>query len=177
MTDNLRDALNSVHRTMVHDSRDWALNKRDAWLYAILIGWACEDDHAHDDICMGDGPLTETAARHGWDTDTVARLRTYRAALADLGPKPAASSPTTAGSCAHCPDGHTPADRGSQPWTAYVGPERDGDGQPMTIHVARSAGAHVAESDAEWIRQRLNPPERPREPQPRPYTGRLGRGA
>lgn len=58
--------------------------------------------------------------------------------------------------CPHCPDGHTPADGGSQPWSAWVGPERDGDGQPMTIHVARSAGAHVAGSDAQWIRDRLN---------------------
>ncbi|WP_405699088.1 hypothetical protein OG209_05205 [Streptomyces sp. NBC_01383] len=58
--------------------------------------------------------------------------------------------------CEHCPDGHTPPDCGSQPWAAWVGAERDGDGQPMTIHVARSAGAHVAESDAQWIRARLN---------------------
>jgi hypothetical protein len=30
----------------------------------------------------------------------------------------------------------------------------------MTIHVARSNGAHVAESDAQWIREQLN--DRPR---------------
>lgn len=30
------------------------------------------------------------------------------------------------------------------------------DGQPTVIHVARSNGAHVAESDAQWIRERLN---------------------
>ncbi|MFJ4418300.1 hypothetical protein [Streptomyces sp. NPDC088925] len=59
--------------------------------------------------------------------------------------------------CPHCPDGHTPPDGGSQPWGAYVGPERDGDGQPTSIHVARSGGAHVAESDAQWVRDRLNP--------------------
>lgn len=57
--------------------------------------------------------------------------------------------------CEHCPDGHTPPDHG-QPWAAHVGPERDGDGQPTTIHVGRSAGAHVAESDAQWICDRLN---------------------
>jgi len=57
--------------------------------------------------------------------------------------------------CPHCPDGHTPPDHG-QTWGAYVGSERDGDGQPMQIIVARSAGAHVAESDAEWVRRRLN---------------------
>ena len=58
--------------------------------------------------------------------------------------------------CPHCPDGHTPSDSGSQPWSAWVAEARDGDGQPIQIIVARSAGAHVAESDAEWIRQRLN---------------------
>lgn len=57
--------------------------------------------------------------------------------------------------CEHCPDGHTPPDHG-QPWAAYLGPDRDGDGQPTTIHVGRTAGAHVAESDAQWIRNRLN---------------------
>jgi hypothetical protein len=57
--------------------------------------------------------------------------------------------------CEHCPDGHTPPDHG-QPWGAYVAPVRDGDGQPTQIIVARSAGAHVAESDAEWVRKRLN---------------------
>lgn len=59
-------------------------------------------------------------------------------------------------SCPHCPDGHTPPTGGSQPWGVYVGPERDGDGQPTTIHVMRSGGAHVAESDAEWVHQVLN---------------------
>jgi hypothetical protein len=57
--------------------------------------------------------------------------------------------------CPFCPDGHTPPDRG-QPWSAWVAEDRDGDGQPMQIIVARSAGAHVAEADAEWIRARLN---------------------
>ncbi|MDX2948032.1 hypothetical protein [Streptomyces caniscabiei] len=86
-------------------------------------------------------------------------------------------APAPAGDCEHCPDGHTPADSGSQPWNAWVGSERDADGQPLIIHVARSAGAHVAEADAEWIRARLNPAENPRDPQPRPYTGLLARGA
>lgn len=57
--------------------------------------------------------------------------------------------------CPHCPDGHTPPNHG-QTWGAFVSPERDGDGQSMQIIVARSAGAHVAESDAEWVRSRLN---------------------
>ncbi|MET9818316.1 hypothetical protein [Streptomyces sp. NPDC006355] len=71
-------------------------------------------------------------------------------------PVPTTAAVEAPGGCPHCPDGYTPADGGSQPWHAWVGPERDGDGQPAVIHVARSAGAHVAESDAEWIRARLN---------------------
>ncbi|MFC8267825.1 hypothetical protein ACFUIZ_19140 [Streptomyces cinereoruber] len=89
------------------------------------------DDIAHAEAVHGHGGATEIV----WDD-----------------PEPAA--PDTA--CPHCPDGHTPPDRGSQPWSAFVGPERDGDGQPITIHVGRAGGAHVAESDAQWIRNRLN---------------------
>jgi hypothetical protein len=35
----LSDALDSAYTTMTLDSRDWAENKRDAWLYGILVGW------------------------------------------------------------------------------------------------------------------------------------------
>jgi hypothetical protein len=58
--------------------------------------------------------------------------------------------------CPHCPDGHTPPTGGSQPWSVWVSEHRDGDGQPVILMVARSGGAHVAESDAEWMRTRLN---------------------
>ncbi|MEU0691413.1 hypothetical protein [Streptomyces uncialis] len=58
--------------------------------------------------------------------------------------------------CPHCPDGHTPPTSGGQPWGAHLGPQRDSDGQPTQIVVSRAGGAHVAESDAEWIWQRLN---------------------
>ncbi|MFH9403294.1 hypothetical protein ACH4JS_26615 [Streptomyces sp. NPDC017638] len=69
-------------------------------------------------------------------------------------------APATAGECPHCPDGHTPADQGSQPWGVYVGPERDGDGQPIRLYVERVDGAHVAESDAQWIQARLDGADR-----------------
>lgn len=59
-------------------------------------------------------------------------------------------------SCPHCPDGHTPPTGGSQPWGAFVSSHRDSDGQPTEIIVCRTAGAHVAESDAEWVRCVLN---------------------
>jgi hypothetical protein len=57
--------------------------------------------------------------------------------------------------CEHCPDGHTPPDHG-QPWAAYLVPAEGEAGKPTAIHVARSAAAHVAESDAQWVRDVLN---------------------
>lgn len=59
--------------------------------------------------------------------------------------------------CPHCPDGHTAAASGAQPWGVYIAADRDGDGQPIRLHVERTGGAHIAESDAEWVRSRLNP--------------------
>ncbi|RCG31915.1 hypothetical protein DQ384_05060 [Sphaerisporangium album] len=56
--------------------------------------------------------------------------------------------------CPHCPDGH--ARPLSRSWGVYVAPTRDGDGQPTTIHIARSDGSHVAASDAEWIRRLID---------------------
>lgn len=53
--------------------------------------------------------------------------------------------------CPHCPDGHDDPRR--KPWSVWVGIERDGDGQPTALHVAPSNAAHVAESDAEWLRE------------------------
>ncbi|MFG2963558.1 hypothetical protein ACGFZS_09740 [Streptomyces sp. NPDC048288] len=110
--------------------------------------------------------------------DRAVRFTDWDQALTDLLP-PSAPEPASTGNCEHCPDGHTPADQGSQPWGVYVADGRDGDGQPTHLIVTRAGGAHVAESDAEWIRQRLNPAGIPREPQPQPFTGtgRLGRGA
>lgn len=51
--------------------------------------------------------------------------------------------------CPHCDPAHT--DPRSHPWGVYVGPERDGDGQPTTLHIKPSDGAHVADSDAAWL--------------------------
>lgn len=54
-------------------------------------------------------------------------------------------------SCPHCPDGHeSPL---THPWAVYVGPQRDGDGQPTHLIICKTGGQHVAESDAEWLRQ------------------------
>jgi len=52
--------------------------------------------------------------------------------------------------CEHCPDGHRlPA---SRPWAVWVAAKRDSDGQPTHLTVTTTGGHHVAESDAEWLR-------------------------
>lgn len=57
----------------------------------------------------------------------------------------------TPSDCPHCPDGHR--DPNTRPWAAYMSTYRDRDRQPTHLIVAPSSGGHVAESDAEWLRQ------------------------
>lgn len=55
--------------------------------------------------------------------------------------------------CPHCPDGHRRP--GSKPFAVWVGPERDHDGQPTTLHVSYTGGQHVSEHEAEYVREAL----------------------
>lgn len=75
----LAAALDGLHTLIATSSRDWQTYRVDAWLWAILCGWDCESAE-HDDTCTH-GALEETAAMHGWDADTVAKARRYRAAV------------------------------------------------------------------------------------------------
>ena len=60
--------------------------------------------------------------------------------------------------CPHCPDGHGSPYRTH--WAVWVAPDTDSDGQPIYLRVQPTAGAHVAEADAEWLRTLIR--ERPR---------------
>lgn len=77
-------AIASVCNTMVTDPRDWAADRRDAWLWGVLIGWGCKKQHDHDDQCGGDSALKEAAAKHGWNEYRIARVRELRAYLAPI---------------------------------------------------------------------------------------------
>lgn len=68
----LEKALDSAHNTIVFGVRDWGMNRRDAWLWGIFVGW--------DDAAM-----TEVSSRHGWGPEVVSRLRGLRAAIIDAG--------------------------------------------------------------------------------------------
>lgn len=75
----LAAALDGLHTLIATSSRDWQTYRVDAWIWAVLCGWDCEQAK-HDETCTH-GALEETAAMHGWDADTVAKARRYRAAV------------------------------------------------------------------------------------------------
>jgi len=85
--------------------------------------------------------------------------------------------------CLHCSPTHTRPE--SRPWGVYVAPERDGDDQPTHLVVMPTNGAHVAQSDADWLWQIIRDyrppgaPPLPDEPEPAAVlrTNRWGRGA
>ncbi len=57
----------------------------------------------------------------------------------------------TEDACPHCSPTHERPE--SRPWGVYVASQRDGDGQPTHLVVQPSNGAHVAQSDADWLWQ------------------------
>lgn len=63
--------------------------------------------------------------------------------------------------CPHCYDGDH-SEPAAHPWSVYVAPETGADRRPIRLHVAPSDGAHVAESDAQWIRDLINQARNPR---------------
>lgn len=67
---------------MAVDSRDWAADKLDAWLYAILVGWDCENphpEHVHNDIdCSGNEGLATVARELGIPAEQSVRARYLR---------------------------------------------------------------------------------------------------
>lgn len=61
------DWRESLHNLLVFNARDWGASETDAWLWGVIVGW--------------DGPsMKELATRHRWSEETVARLRSLRAA-------------------------------------------------------------------------------------------------
>ncbi|MFE6474524.1 hypothetical protein [Streptomyces rochei] len=66
-------------RLLSTSSRDWGQYAPDAWLYAVICGWDCEET-THSKSCVH-GAMEEMAERHGWDDATVAKARRYRATV------------------------------------------------------------------------------------------------
>ena len=77
---DLVEALDSARRIMLGDSRDWAADRHDAFLFGVFRGWDCEVAHAHGPGCPS---IEAVAARHAWDAAFVRRLRRLRGAVRD----------------------------------------------------------------------------------------------
>lgn len=75
------ETLGRAAGMMATDSRDWGRDRGDAWLYGLLVGWGCEEQHDHDELCGGQAALRVVSAQHGWTPDDIARIRRFRAAL------------------------------------------------------------------------------------------------
>lgn len=75
----LTDALHRLGGLIATDSRDWAVDRGDAWIYGLFCGWECDEEHVHDKDCDATPSLAD---RHGWSVYDVRRLRRYRAAIA-----------------------------------------------------------------------------------------------
>jgi hypothetical protein len=83
------EALEAMTRAMATNVRDWAADRMDAFLWAVLLGWDCDEQHEHDEDACSLGAMDEIAARHGWDDHQVERVRRFhRAVLAASGSSP-----------------------------------------------------------------------------------------
>ena len=56
----------SLYDCIVFDSRDWSIDRKDAWIYGIVVGW-------------NEKSLNELSEKHGWDEKTCTRLKILRA--------------------------------------------------------------------------------------------------
>jgi hypothetical protein len=72
-------AMQSVHRLVMKDPRDWSADRHDAFLYGVFAGWDCALNHDHTDACTA--RADRVAERHQWDDAFVSRLRRLRAAV------------------------------------------------------------------------------------------------
>jgi len=66
------------------------------------------------------------------------------------------------GPCRKCaPDTHEMPSRSA--WAVWMGPERGGDGQAITLRVSTTGGHHLSEEDAEWLRHLIQKRDRSRD--------------
>ena len=59
--DKATDAMESLRSVIATDPRDWSIDRRDAWIWGLVIGW-------------DQGSLDELKKIHGWTDDLAARL-------------------------------------------------------------------------------------------------------
>ncbi|MER6249336.1 hypothetical protein [Streptomyces griseorubiginosus] len=81
-TETLAALFEGFGRLLSTSSRDWGQYAPDAWLWAVICGWDCEET-THSKACVHD-VMEEMQQRHGWSDEAVAKARRYRAAVRAL---------------------------------------------------------------------------------------------
>lgn len=76
---DLAPIFKGFERLLTTSSRDWAEYAPDAWLWAVLVGWDCEETE-HSASCVH-AVMQEMQQRHGWSDEAVAKARRYRATV------------------------------------------------------------------------------------------------
>lgn len=94
-TETLAAALDGLHTLITTSIRDWGAYRVDAWLWAVLCGWDCEQDKHGETCTHGAMEMEEMQQRHGWSDEAVAKARRYRAAVRAL-TEPVVSGPRAA---------------------------------------------------------------------------------
>jgi len=59
---DLNNPLHALYSCMSFPSRDWSVNKQDAWMYGIVVGWSEVDAGVIE-------------RRHRWDDATMLRMK------------------------------------------------------------------------------------------------------
>ena len=78
----LAATLQTVTSRMATNVRDWSDTETDAFLYGVLVGWDCEEQHEHDEVMCCVDALDEVAGRYGWPEEQAATLREMRRVIA-----------------------------------------------------------------------------------------------
>lgn len=77
-----KTALEGLRARITVNSRDWSADKLDALLWAVLVGWNCEnteENHVHDENdCAGDQGLWDIARQHDIPTDQTIQVGHHR---------------------------------------------------------------------------------------------------
>jgi hypothetical protein len=76
----LADALTHLRTQVILAPVEWDAHRETAWIWGILVGLGCDRPHLHDRLCHAD--LRQVADRHLWGRGAVARLHTWRRAVA-----------------------------------------------------------------------------------------------
>ena len=68
--------LEALDCTLAFATKDWGVDKNDAWIYGIVAGW-------------DDASLEEFSVMFGWTVETVEKLKKLHIAFTALRPKEA----------------------------------------------------------------------------------------